>query len=212
MMNIYSRDRHSNLTSRSFDQSRSISANESTYNYGRKGERERDNVSVERALTSIPVGSVRVMNDQLSRRYARNSISPTCLPIWYLAPSSMFLRRRRRTGCKTCRTQGTREPSTVSPTPMEPMEEETSEYTRMGKPILDEVITCVLAAWSGEESERKSLHYVKRGSARFLSKAREASLYHQKKKLVVNWRNIHSRSVGRDEEETIRESWKESGS
>lgn len=174
-------------------------------------ERERDNVSVERALTSIPVGSIRVMNDQLSRRYARNSISPTCLPIWYLAPSSMFLRRRRRTGCKTCRTQGTREPSTVSPTPMEPMEEETSEYTRMGKPILDEVITCVLAAWSGEESERKSLHYVKRGSARFLSKAREASLYHQKKKLVVNW-NIHSRSVGRDEEETIRESWKESGS
>lgn len=40
MMNIYSRDRHLNLTSRSFDQSRNISVNESTYNYGRKRERE----------------------------------------------------------------------------------------------------------------------------------------------------------------------------
>lgn len=92
-------------------------------------------------------------------------------------------KKKKKTGCKTCGTQGTREPSsTVSPTPMEPMEEETSEYARMGKPILDEVITCVLATWGGEEREGKSLHYVKRGSARFLSKAREASLYHQEKK------------------------------
>ena len=126
--------------------------------------------------------------DQLSRRYARNSISPTCSPsLWYLAPSSMRRqkkkKKKKKTGCKTCGTQGTREPSsTVSPTPMEPMEEETSEYARMGKPILDEVITCVLATWGGEEREGKSLHYVKRGSARFLSKAREASLYHQEKK------------------------------
>lgn len=202
MMNIYSRDRHSNLTSRSFDQSRSISANESTYNYGRKREREITFLWKEHSRPFLWDPFVWwTINSRADTREIRYR-QLVCRYGISLLPQCFCGGEEEQAAKRAAR----REPSTVSPTPMEPMEEETSEYTRMGKPILDEVITCVLAAWSGEESERKSLHYVKRGSARFLSKAREASLYHQKKKkkkLVVNWRNIHSRSVGRDEEETI---------
>lgn len=125
----------------------------SPYNYGREREitflwkeHSRPFCGIRSCDQRSTLAPIREKFD-IANLFADNSI--------LLLPECVSLRRRRRTGCKTCGTQGTREPRPF-PQPMEPMEEETSEYTRMGKLILDEVITCVLATWSGGKRAREN--------------------------------------------------------